>query len=188
MKKSYSLKNITAIIGFNLKTARNFTNGLLLVLVFGVVTNTAAQCGPYKIFESFKTATVPVNWSFSTGVTSFTVVTSTANARTGGYYLQQTGKNATVPAVYPSVVTEAIKNPKVISFYVKKSAAIGSVITYVLQYSPDGGTNWYTIPAGSNSVNGVSITATLPKLNSDVTLPGWSLVSANFKIRNPADS
>lgn len=168
----------------NFKVAKRFY--LLLVLsMIGLVSN--GQCiGPYQTFESFK-STNPTGWTLNTGVTAFTN-TATTNSRSGGYLLQHTGKNLTIPAVYPSIVTTAITNPKQVSFYVNRSAASGVVITYDFQYSPDAGTNWYSIPAGTNTVNGVSITATIPTLPTPAGPSGWNLVSATFNTNNPAAS
>ena len=159
---------------------------ILFVLVFGVTTKTQAQCiGPYQTFESF--SATPTGWTLNTGVTAFTSF-ATAQSRSGGGLLQQSGKNATIPLVYPSIVTTAITNPKVVSFYVNKSAAVGIQITYDFQYSPDAGSNWYSIPAGTNSVNGVSITATLPTLGTAAGVGLWNLVTATFNTNNSAAS
>ena len=160
---------------------------ILLVLVFGVTTKTAAQCiGPYQTFESFKTT--PAGWTLNSGSVSFFTNPASTFSRSGGYVLQQSGKNATVPLVYPSIVTTAITNPKLVSFYVNRNAGFGVAITYDFQYSPDAGSNWYSIPAGTNSVNGVSITATVPVLPTPAGPTGWNLVNALFNTPNPAAS
>ena len=159
---------------------------ILLVLVFGVITKTQAQCiGPYQTFESF--SAIPTGWTLNSGVTSFTNSAS-VSSRSGGGLLQQSGKNATVPLVYPSIVTTAITNPKVVSFYVNKTAGAGVQITYDFQYSPDAGSNWYSIPAGLNTVNGVSITGVIPTLGTALGAGLWNLVSATFNTSNTSAS
>jgi len=152
---------------------------LLLLLNFGLVDRAVAQCiGPYAGYESFK-ATTPNNWTYA-GATSFTN-TASVQARSGGYLLQQSGNNSTVslPSVYyPNVVSPDIVNPKTVTFYVRKSGATSVTLSYLLEFSTNGGANWYTIPAGTNTINGVSITATLPTLPNAPALSVWYMATA----------
>ena len=170
----------------------NFPTKLLLVLLFSTISWMAnAQCiGPYQTFESFKTGTVPTGWTFNTGATSFSVATSTTNARNGIYMLQQTGNNSTDAAGgnYPNVTTATYTNPKAVSFYVNRNAALGVALPYIFQYSPDNGVTWYTIPAGTNSVNGVSITATYPTIPTPAGPSGYYQFTALFNTNNPSAS
>ena len=171
--------------------SNGFLYTLLLVFCLGFSSKTVAQncVGPYKAFESFKTAVVPSSWSLNTGATAFTVQTGSANSRSGLYYLQQSGTNSTVPAGgnYPSVITSAYTNPKLVSFYVNRNAAFGVALPYIFQYSPDGLT-WYTMPAGTNTVNGVIITATYPTIPTPAGPSGYYPVTALFNTNNPSAS
>jgi len=184
---------LTSNVGlFSFASVKSFTVvfTFFVLLGFGTLAKVSAQCiGPYQTFESFVAATTPSGWSFNTGVTSFSAVSSTSLARNGLIYLQQTGTNSTINQTtlnFPSVITTSYVNPKTVSFYINKSAGAGAAITYDLQYSPDGGTTWYTIPSGTNTVNGVSITATIPTLPTTAGVAGWTQVSATFNTDNPS--
>lgn len=87
-----------------------------------------------------------------------------------------------------TAVTPSYTNTKTVAFYINKSGAAGAVITYDLQFSSDGGTNWYTITAGTNTINGESITATIPTLPTTVGVAGWSLVTATFNTNHQLDA
>ena len=169
------------------KSNRLPLNKLFLLLLFALVSLVGrAQCiGPYQTFESFKT--VPATWTLtpaSSGVGSF-ASSSNVQARSGGFLLAQSLSNTSVTAAtYPSIISPAIVNPKTVSFYINKSAATTVAMTYVFQYSPDNGTNWYTILSGTNSINGVSITGVIPTIPNSPALSGWYLVSATFNTNN----
>lgn len=110
-----------------------FLFSILLVLVFGVTTKTAAQCiGPYQGFESCKRAasspfgSLMTGWSFSATAQP---ATSIATSRTGTYFIN-------IPNKGDYVVTPLIATPDKFQFYYKSSNAINNV-TFRVEYSTD---------------------------------------------------
>lgn len=172
MNKVLPKTKTSAVVTF--KGARQFYFALV-VSMMGMIAN--AQCiGPYQTFESFKT--LPATWTF----TSFTSTANATNSRTGANLLQSTvstGANA---------VTPTYTNTKTVTFYVNKSGAAGVVIAYDIQFSSDGGTSWNTITNGTNTINGESITATIPTLPTTVGVSGWNLVTATFNTNHQLDA
>ncbi len=141
----------------------------LFFLLFSLVLfqKTNAQCiGPYKHFESIGTKTVAnltaEGWQF-TGTTSFIKwgANSAAESNSGVRNLFH-GQSSTTDA---AITTPVIMTPASFSFYIKKYDV---VTNYIVQFSDNGGTNWYTIPNGTNSItafyNTISVTAVLPAL------------------------
>jgi hypothetical protein len=146
----------------------------LFFLLFSLVLfqKTNAQCiGPYQGFESINSsitssATVKTNmmaegWQF-TGSPGFTRYASdVSEAYSGLRHLFHADPNTTDAAV----ATPIIMTPASFSFFIKKYDV---VTNYIVQFSDNGGTNWYTIPNGTNSItafyNTISVTAVLPVL------------------------
>lgn len=150
-----------------------FSTVLLLFFFFGFTTITYAQCiGPYARFESAG-AGIPSGFTATgTGASNATFVSFGGSTRSGSNQFVHIGTNADAVLTFP-----AIANPKVVSFYVRKS---GATSLYSMEFSTDGGANWNTVLAGTNTINGVSITGVVPTLPTGTGLSNWDLVSATF--------
>jgi hypothetical protein len=147
-------------------TAYQYLLLLLLVLTGGNVDKVNAQCiGPYQGFESVPGAVATMQasgWVFSgrnnlnTADDSFVYIGGTATSRTGNNALRHTTANNSVNA---SVASPVITAPASFTFYVRQS---GATTAFSFDFSNDGGTTWYNIPNGINTVAGISLNATVP--------------------------
>lgn len=144
---------------------------LLLLLVFlggNLEKANAQQClGPYQGFESVPASTATMQtsgWVFAGRNAANTAddfwLYQSAQGRTGNNALRHTTNNCSVNS---SVASPVIVAPASFTFYIKQT---GVTTAFTFQFSDNGGTNWYTIPNGTNSVAGfyntISLTATVP--------------------------
>ena len=151
---------------------------LLLALLFGFSTSqtiTAQNCLPtYKAFESFKSA-APTGFVYS-GTTLFTNNNASANARSGNFSLLHSATNADAKVTTPDVT-----NVSTFSFWIKKTG--NNAVSFSLEFSPNSGTNFYTIPNGANTNvggSGYDITATLPTIPVAAGVGSYQLVTLTF--------
>lgn len=154
---------------------------LLLALTFwlGAFQETNAQCiGPYQGFESVPTAGAVValqsnDWIFG-GVDSF--VSNTGSGRNGGFCL----RHQIATTTDASLASPLINTPSNFSFYIRKA---GNTVAYAFQLSDDGGTTWYNIVNGANSIttafNTLNLTASVPTLPAATALSAYQLVSVS---------
>ena len=171
---------ITSLLTVTSNSLRFFTAKLvslpiliLVFFVFGTTSQTNAQCiGPYARYESSITAT---GFTY-TSATPF-VNLNTAQSRSGAAVFQHATTNSDATIVFP-----VINNPKTVSLYVRKTAGPGIQMAYSMQFSTDGGANWYAVLAGTNTINGISVTGVTPILPTSGGLSSWDLVSATFNV------
>ena len=171
-KKQFFLHNI-----FNFKSLLVF---LLLVLVFGITTQTTAQCtGPYARFESIGASgtfagvgSTAAN-GFTSSPTAVSFGTSTTNARSGKFFVLTTANG-----VY--LTTPAITSPRTFSFYIRTSASPNGPVNFVVEYSTDN----FTTPININTVGGVILpaVATTSYQQVSVTLPYINSSNVKFRI------
>lgn len=168
MKKTLLLASSNGFLSKTKSTATRWILALIVALFF-TFQDTNAQCiGPYQYFESVPSTGAGVTALTADGwlISGFGKVSSATNARTGLMSLFQA--TATVTTGY--VATPVITSPSNFSFYMKKSSAAVAAGSYTVEFSDNGGTNWYNIPAGTNNVAGfyntISITAVLPVMTA----------------------
>ncbi len=171
-KKQFFLHNI-----FNFKALLVF---ILLVLVFGITTQTTAQCtGPYARFESIGASgtfagvgSTAAN-GFTSSPTAVSFGTSTTNARSGKFFVLTTANG-----VY--LTTPAITSPRTFSFYIRTSASPNGPVNFVVEYSTDN----FTTPININTVGGVILpaAATTSYQQVSVTLPYINSSNVKFRI------
>lgn len=142
--------------------------GIALMLLVASVQNTTAQCiGPYQHVESisylgtWQTTMINDGWEFTPAGGSFTDILknpTASNSRSGNNSLRSitTGKMT-------QFTTPKIQSPNMFSFWIFKTG--GTVDSYTVEVTNDGGATWNLLSNGANSLYSTTITASLPAFN-----------------------
>lgn len=165
MKKTLLLASSNGFLKISQHLALKVAFVALLLLT--TLQSSTAQCiGPFSHFESippisgtgWQTQLVSEGWSFSSP--TFARGTSTTLSKSG---ISVLANAVTGQAV--SITTLPVAKISSFSFWLKKSAA-GTVSTYTVEVTNNGGGTWTTLIPGAQTVFGVTLTATLPALSA----------------------
>jgi len=165
MKKTLLLASSNGFLKISQHLALKVAFVALLLLT--TLQSSTAQCiGPFSHFESipplsapgWQTQLVSEGWSFSSP--TFARGSSTTLSKSG---ISVLANAVTGQAV--SITTLPVAKISSFSFWLKKSAA-GTVSTYTVEVTNNGGGTWTTLIPGAQTVFGVTLTATLPALSA----------------------
>ncbi|MDN3676649.1 GEVED domain-containing protein [Flavobacterium paronense] len=157
-----------------------FFYALVLVMVFGITTQTQAQCtGPYARFESFISATT--NPAVATASPSFTTSSAaTVNFGTGITTARSGNIFCNINTSAGWLKTPTIAYPRTVSFYMKATANTSS---YLVEYSTD---NFATAPSNVFNVSTLSAVTLPATITGGVTTAVYKLVTFTFPTALPS--
>ncbi|NCA22675.1 MAG: hypothetical protein EBS86_16270, partial [Crocinitomicaceae bacterium] len=116
---------------FKVNFERNFVGLALVLAIVGYTNFSLGQCGPYQVYESFGTGSIPTQGG-TWAATSMTYGNTSA-ARSGQYGI-------VFDAAGDIIQTPLISNPGIFSFWYRRTSTSTGTPQFTIETSPDGST------------------------------------------------